>query len=169
MNVMKEKIYKDIELRSDEVQEVLGQIPPAIQRYGITVMLITVLVLLTGSAFFSYPDTIEVPFVLDSQSQKQPVKPQGFIILTSANIGKIRPGQRVLIRFETFPSQQYDFIEGRVESVSYIPESNGCYRALITLPQGLVSNNGTALPFIKLLRGTASVILQERSLLQKII
>ena len=31
------KTYKDIELRSEEVQEVMNRVPPAILRYGIGV------------------------------------------------------------------------------------------------------------------------------------
>ena len=43
---------KEIELRSEEVQEVMGQIPAWIVRWGITILFIVVLVLLVGSYFF---------------------------------------------------------------------------------------------------------------------
>jgi len=60
----KEKIYKDIELRSEEVQEVMGKIPPWILRQGITILFIIIMVLLTGSGFFKYPDIIESDMTL---------------------------------------------------------------------------------------------------------
>lgn len=50
---------KDIELRSDSVQEVMSKVPPGILRWGITVLSIILLMLLTGSYFFKYPETIE--------------------------------------------------------------------------------------------------------------
>ena len=43
---------KEIELRSEEVQEVMGQIPAWIVRWGITILFIVVLALLVGSYFF---------------------------------------------------------------------------------------------------------------------
>jgi hypothetical protein len=49
---------EQIEIRSDEVQEILGTPPRWIIRWGITIMLLVVLVLLAGSYFYKYPDLI---------------------------------------------------------------------------------------------------------------
>jgi HlyD family secretion protein len=54
----------NIELRSEEFQEVLGSVPHWILRGGIVLLAIVVLVLLAGSAVFKYPDTISAPIVL---------------------------------------------------------------------------------------------------------
>ncbi|MDR2919573.1 MAG: HlyD family secretion protein [Tannerella sp.] len=61
---MENKIHKDIELRSEEVQEVMGKIPPWILRQGITILFIIVMVLLIGSFFFKYPDVITADMTL---------------------------------------------------------------------------------------------------------
>jgi HlyD family secretion protein len=53
-----------IELRSEEFQEILGGVPHCILRWGITVLAIIVVILLTGSAVFKYPDIISAPVVL---------------------------------------------------------------------------------------------------------
>ena len=50
-----EKGNKDIELRSEEVQEVMGQVPAWIVRWGITLLFLVVVALLVGSCFFKYP------------------------------------------------------------------------------------------------------------------
>ena len=50
------KNNKDIELRSEEVQEVMGQVPAWIVRWGITLLFLVVVALLVGSCFFKYPD-----------------------------------------------------------------------------------------------------------------
>ena len=47
-----EKGNKDIELRSEEVQEVMGQVPAWIVRWGITLLFLVVVALLVGSCFF---------------------------------------------------------------------------------------------------------------------
>ena len=45
-----------IELRSEEVQELLGQVPRWILRWGITIITLTVIILIIGSTLFRYPD-----------------------------------------------------------------------------------------------------------------
>ena len=61
------KENKEIELRSEEVQEVMGQIPAWIVRWGITILFIVVLALLVGSYFFTYPDIVETEMTLTSR------------------------------------------------------------------------------------------------------
>ena len=51
---------KDIELRSEAVQEVMGHVPSWIVRWGITVLSLVVLMLVVGSFFFRYPDVMPV-------------------------------------------------------------------------------------------------------------
>lgn len=53
-----------IELRSEEFHEILGAVPSRILRWGITVLAAITIVLLTGSAFFKYPDTVSVVMTL---------------------------------------------------------------------------------------------------------
>lgn len=65
---MEKKQYKDIELRSEEVQEVMNKVPPAILRYGIGLMTVIVLVLLIGSALFHYPEKIEAELTLTTKN-----------------------------------------------------------------------------------------------------
>jgi multidrug resistance efflux pump len=47
-----------IELRSEEVQDILGTPPRWIVRWGITVMIFVLAVLIAGSYFYKYPDII---------------------------------------------------------------------------------------------------------------
>jgi multidrug resistance efflux pump len=60
--------HDHIEIRSDEVQELLGTPPRWIIRWGITIMLLVVLVLLAGSYFFKYPDTITARVTILSEN-----------------------------------------------------------------------------------------------------
>jgi HlyD family secretion protein len=54
----------NIELRSEEFQEVLGAVPPWILRWGITVLAVIIVILLAGSAIFKYPDVLSSQVVL---------------------------------------------------------------------------------------------------------
>ena len=44
-----------IELRSEKVRHIIGEIPSGIVRYGITIITIVILVLLVGAYFIPYP------------------------------------------------------------------------------------------------------------------
>jgi len=54
----------EVELRSEEFQEVLGSVPPWILRWGITVLALIIFILLAGSAIIKYPDVISAQIVL---------------------------------------------------------------------------------------------------------
>lgn len=71
---MEEKAYKDIELRSEEVQEVMNRVPPAILRYGIGILASIVIVLLVGSALFHYPETVQVEVTLTPRNPPAYIK-----------------------------------------------------------------------------------------------
>lgn len=53
----------NIELRSEEVQELMGKIPPVILRVGISVILFFVILIFIASNFIKYPDIIAIPIV----------------------------------------------------------------------------------------------------------
>ena len=44
-----------IELRSEKIRHIIGEIPSRIVRYGITIITIVLLVLLVGAYFIPYP------------------------------------------------------------------------------------------------------------------
>ena len=56
----------DIELRSEELQDILGNVPPWILRYGIIILTVILVLLLTGSWFFKYPEIITSQLTLTS-------------------------------------------------------------------------------------------------------
>jgi HlyD family secretion protein len=59
---------EDIELRSEEFQEVLSHTPSWILRWGITLVFIILAGLLVGSWFFKYPDTVNAPIVVTTEN-----------------------------------------------------------------------------------------------------
>ncbi len=61
-------LNKNIEIRSDEVQEILGTPPRWIIRWGITIMLLVVAILLGGSYYYKYPDMIAARVTIFSES-----------------------------------------------------------------------------------------------------
>lgn len=60
---MEEK-KNDIELNSEEFQEILAKTPPWVLRFGVTLVLIIIVLFLIGSALFKYPDVIQASVTL---------------------------------------------------------------------------------------------------------
>lgn len=58
----------NINLRNEEVQEIMGYVPRWITRWGITLITLIILVLLIGSWFFKYPDVISSPLVITTEN-----------------------------------------------------------------------------------------------------
>lgn len=102
-----------IELRSEEFQDVLGNVPSWILRWGITLVALIMLLLLIGSALFKYPDTISATVTLTS------LQPTATVVAKSS--GKI---QRIFVKDnDTISSGTYlALIENtaRMEDVQYI-------------------------------------------------
>lgn len=63
-----------IEIRSEEVQEILGKSPQWIIRVGISLILAVVIALLIGSWFFKYPDIISSKITLTTENPPATLK-----------------------------------------------------------------------------------------------
>lgn len=59
---------ENIEIRSDEVQEIIGKSPSWLLRSGLTIILAFVLLLLAGGWLFKYPDIINARIVVLSEN-----------------------------------------------------------------------------------------------------
>jgi multidrug efflux pump subunit AcrA (membrane-fusion protein) len=58
----------EINVRSDEIKEMLGKPPKWIIRWGITVLFAVIGLIFIGSIFFKYPDTIVVPVIITADN-----------------------------------------------------------------------------------------------------
>lgn len=66
--MMAEKEKYQIEIRSEEVQDILGMVPSWIIRWGTVVIFVTVLVILAGSWVFRYPDIKRADITVTTQN-----------------------------------------------------------------------------------------------------
>src|SRR5690606_20816088 len=82
------------------------------------------------------------------------------------NSGKIRPGQRVNIKLENYPFQEFGMLVGEMGDVSKVP--NGTFfRADVILPKGLVTTYRDSLPLVQQATGQAEILTDDMSLLMR--
>ena len=69
----KNKEAQNIQLRSEEVQEILSRPPAWIVRWGTTLIVSVILLLLAGSWFFKYPDVVHSTIVVTTEHPPAPI------------------------------------------------------------------------------------------------
>lgn len=81
--------------------------------------------------------------------------------------GKVKVGQRVNISLDNYPADQYGMLEGRVARVAPLPHGNA-YDVVVTLPPRLVTTYHKPIAFKQQLQGSAEIITEDLSLLQRV-
>lgn len=84
------------------------------------------------------------------------------------NSGKLRLGQKVHIKLLNYPYLEFGMLEGKVERISQIP-SGGEYAIEVSLPKGLVTTYNKSLPLNEELIGEADIIVDDITLLQRVL
>ena len=85
----------------------------------------------------------------------------------SINSGKIKSGQKVLIKLDNYRYQEYGIVEGKVVNISLTPDDEGNYYVDIVLPKGLKTSYNKTLPFDKELKGNADIVTQDLRLIER--
>lgn len=91
----------------------------------------------------------------------------GRLYLPVAGSGKVKSGQRVVLKLESYPHYEFGAIEGIVESKALVPKDNQ-YAILVSLPHGLKTNFGRTIPFEQQLQGQAEIVTEDKRFLQRI-
>ena len=157
----------EIELHSKEVQDLMGRMPSWLIRNGIVMVILLLMVLVAGSWAFKYPDVITAPVVVTAV----PNNPTAFIgnVQLKMNFsGKVQVGQRVNLKFATYPYMEYGVVEGVVSKISSVPNGEA-YALEVSLPAQMVSTFGKKFEFQQELKGTAEIVTKDRRLLDRIL
>lgn len=116
-----------LDLRCDEVREILGDIPSRILRWGITVMLVIVFLVLVGACFFRYPDTIAAHFIIHSSNPTVTL-----LAKTNGNIVKLNVSDREKVK--------------KGDCLAVI-SSTADYRQMLDLKKRLQNTDSVQLPY----------------------
>lgn len=158
----------NIELRSEKVRNIIGQIPPIIMRFGITIIFFIIIALLIGSYFFKYQYTIKSTAVIQKQGNALIVK-----IKTPANeISKVMTGQTVILDFNNIPNLYNQQLETRIQAIPNkleISQNEGYYLLKIKLSGNTKTETGKEIDIIKPTQINAEIIVGKISFFDKII
>lgn len=86
--------------------------------------------------------------------------------LTGPSIGKVKVGQRVIIRFTNYPDQEFGIVNGVVTSISLVPMEDN-YMVEIGLPDGLLTNYHKTLPVSQEMQAQADIVTEDLRLIER--
>ncbi|WP_352422608.1 HlyD family efflux transporter periplasmic adaptor subunit [Proteiniphilum sp.] len=93
--------------------------------------------------------------------------PKGKAMLPVQGAGKVREGQRVNVRINNFPDQEFGYLIGKVSSISNVPTAEGLYVVEVDFPGGMETNYGKKLPVSREMTGTADIITEDLRLIER--
>lgn len=91
----------------------------------------------------------------------------GRLSMPLANSGKVKLGQKVFIRLDNFPWQEFGQIKGIVHSISPAPQE-ARYLVEVTLPEGLHTSYGKDLDWHQDMQGQASIVVEDLRLIERV-
>ncbi len=130
---MPEEKSKNYEIRSEEMEDILGKAPRSIVRYGITVIFIVILIIIGGSWFFKYPDVIKAPILITSENMPVTLvsKINGKIIRLYVKDGEIVEKGKVLALLEN--NADYEQIENLEKQLQLLSPHSDDFTANISI------------------------------------
>ena len=147
-----------IELRSEKVRHIIGEIPSRIVRYGITVITIVILGLLIGAYFIPYPETISAKVHMTSAYQ-------GTIAVPYKYMNTMARGMTANIEVEGYDAETYGVANGVITATSHTPRQTA-EGSVFTVQ---VRITDCKYKLVSGMTGTASILVSNESVLQRIV
>lgn len=93
----------------------------------------------------------------------------GRVTLPIRNSGKVKVGQKVIIKLANYPFEEWGSLEGEIQNISEVPKQGeeAFYTMYIKL-KGLTTSYEKKINFKQEMQGTAEIVVEELTLLQRI-
>jgi multidrug efflux pump subunit AcrA (membrane-fusion protein) len=118
---------RNIEVRSDEVQEIMSHVPNWMIRWGITLIFVLIIGLMGVSWFIKYPDVIvgQASLTTEIPPNKLVVKNHGEIDFLSKNDNSIiKQGDVIATIRSTISEDSYHFLKSEISEIKDLIEQN---------------------------------------------
>jgi multidrug efflux pump subunit AcrA (membrane-fusion protein) len=83
------------------------------------------------------------------------------------NSGKIKIGQRVNIKLESYPETEFGTLQGTISSISLTPNQEGQYLIDVSLPDTLTTSYNKTISFKQEMKGVAEIITEDLRLIER--
>ncbi|MFI2742915.1 HlyD family secretion protein [Zhouia sp. PK063] len=111
-------------------------------------------------------NTGDLIFTILPQNNEQLI---GKLVLPSLNSGKLRKNQKVLIKLDNYPYQQFGMLMGKVDNISIATDNDGNYAVYIDIPNGTKTSYNRNINYNQELTGSAEIITQDVCVAERIL
>ncbi|MDL2308953.1 HlyD family secretion protein [Bacteroidales bacterium OttesenSCG-928-C03] len=127
----------------------------------------------TFTKYWKKNQNVNAGEVLVTVVPKEETQIVGKILLPPQGAGKVREGQTVNVKFDSYPHMEYGMVRVQIRNISLVPiqvnEENKAYILEVLFPEKLQTNYGKELTFSQEMSGTAEIITEDLRLLDKFI
>ncbi len=92
----------------------------------------------------------------------------GKIVTSATNTGKIKPSQKVLIKLDNYPYQEFGMLEGEVITMSLTPDNESNYYIEVKLPENLDTTYNKSISFNQEMTGNAEIITEDLKVIERV-
>jgi hypothetical protein len=163
-NITENKIFEetsDIELQHTDVDNILSEPPVWLVRVGSYMIYGLVLIIILIAAIIKYPDTIIAEVVVNTSDKAS-------MTLPYSNIAKqIKQNTDVNIELNNYPAKDFGFLTAKTYNIEYSAITQQ-YTIILLLPKELTLNKGKKIIITADTKGNATILLNNKSLLQRV-
>jgi HlyD family secretion protein len=91
------------------------------------------------------------------------------LVASQNRLGKIKTGQKVMMKVESYPSNEFGYLSGVVNYISNIPNRRDSFLIKVDLPKGLQTNYDKTIFFRNNLSAQAEIITDDRKLFERLV
>lgn len=154
-----EGIFAAGDLHSQQVQDIISERPGFWGSWALPIFLVIILLLVSGTWFLWYPDTLTARAVLTSPDHAK-------VYFQQENFGRLATGQTVQLRFAAYPYEEFGAVMGRLEFISDTAVDSGFW-GIVALPGGLTTTYRQKIPFRNGLQASAVIVIKQMRLAQR--
>jgi hypothetical protein len=158
----------NIELRSEKVRNIIGQIPPKIIRIGISVIFLIIIGILIGTYFFEYEYTIETTAITEQKNDTTYIQ----IRIPANEKNKVKKGHRVILNFGNIQNLYNKRIVTEIQELQntiQIEEKKGYFIAQTKIIGSLKTSENEMIKIFEKVELKAEIITDKISFFERII
>ena len=157
----------NIELRSEKVRNIIGQIPPMLIRFGITLIFFVIIGILAETYFFEYEYTINTTSTIVQHSDTTKIE----VKIPANEIEKIKTGQKLIVDFDNIPNLYNQQIKTKIQTIPqklHIQKTEAFYLAEITLTNSFLAESGKSILITDTITANAKIITEKISFFRRL-
>lgn len=91
------------------------------------------------------------------------------MMVQQKGFGKIKTGQKVILKTDGYPNEEYGYLNGAVSYISNMPSRRDSFLVKVNLPEGLKTNYNRVIFFRNNLSAQAEIITDNRKLFDRLL